>query len=220
MALEWLSNINDFLETIPVNVNRWFEETFKSGEDLTQAFVDRQCAWLACKINRMVEGQRQKVLTTLNQEYNGYLKALVVVNVIKQAVTNPIGTIGSFFNILAGPYGKVVSFLQVLIKEIPRLAANLANIASSLPPAPPSPHINFNAFKLKINSISMGDVINAGSLPTPEQMFPEPEKPFGKLAFDEDFENAPIAKGVNEVIYKEGESGLDVLDASSITDIA
>ena len=65
----------------------------------------------------------------------------------------------------------------------------------------------------------MGDVINAGSLPTPEQMFPEPEKPFGKKAFDEDFENAPIAKGVNEVIYKEGESGSNILNASSIMDV-
>lgn len=206
MALEWLSKINDFLEQVPTNVNNWFEGLFKSGEDLTQDFVDKCCAYAAWKVNVMVERKRQAVIQTLNEEYGGYLKALTVVTVIKQAVTDPLGTIGSFFGILAGPYAKVVDFLQALIKEVPRLAANLANIANSLPPTPPNPHINFNAFRLKINSISMGDITAGSNLPTPEQMFPEPEKPFGKKAFNDSFENAPIASDTNKVVYVEGES--------------
>lgn len=218
-ALQWLSNINDFLEQVPVKVTDWFKNTFKSAEDLTQAFVDRQCAWMANKINRMIEEKRQKVIKTLQDEYGGYLKALTVVTVIKQAVTNPLGMIGSFFGVLVGPYGKVVGFLSALMKEIPRLANNLASIASALPPAPPNPHINFNAFKIKVNTITLGDIMGGGAMPSPDQMFPEVEKPFGKKAFDEDFENAPIAKGVNEIIYKEGESGSNILNASSIMDV-
>jgi hypothetical protein len=219
MALEWLKKVNDFLEQVPLQVTEWFEHTFKSGEKLTQDFVDRQCAWLAWKINIMVERKRQEVLKTLHDEYGGYLGALQVVTVFKQAVTDPIGTLGSVFNTIAGPYAKVVDFLKTLMKEIPRLAANLAKIASSLPPAPPNPRINFNAFKLNIKSISMADVINGGSLPTPEQMFPEPPKPFGKASFDSSFENAPIAKGINEVIYKEGETPSNIVDTQSIMDI-
>ena len=219
MALEWLVKVNDFLEQVPVNVNTWFENTFKSGEKLTQDFVDRQCAWLAWKINVMVERKRQEVLKTLHDEYGGYLGALQVVTVFKQAVTDPIGTLGSVFNTIAGPYAKVVDFLKTLMKEIPRLAANLANIASSLPPAPPSPHINFHAFKLNIKSISMADVINGGSLPTPEQMFPEPQRPFGKASFNSSFDNAPIAKGINEIVYKEGESPTNIINAKSIMDV-
>lgn len=219
MALEWLKKVNDFLEQVPLQVTEWFEHTFKSGEKLTQDFVDRQCAWLAWKINIMVERKRQEVLKTLHDEYGGYLGALQVVTVFKQAVTDPIGTLGSVFNTIAGPYAKVVDFLKTLMKEIPRLAANLAKIASSLPPAPPNPRINFNAFKLNIKSISMADVINGGSLPTPEQMFPEPPKPFGKASFDSSFENAPISKGINEVIYKEGETPSNIVNAQSIMDI-
>lgn len=219
MALEWLKKVNDFLEQVPLQVTEWFEHTFKSGEKLTQDFVDRQCAWLAWKINIMVERKRQEVLKTLHDEYGGYLGALQVVTVFKQAVTDPIGTLGSVFNTIAGPYAKVVDFLKTLMKEIPRLAANLAKIASSLPPAPPNPRINFNAFKLNIKSISMADVINGGSLPTPEQMFPEPPKPFGKASFDSSFENAPISKGINEVIYKEGETPSNIVNAQPIMDI-
>lgn len=218
MALEWLSKINDFLEQVPVNVNTWFANTFKSGEELTQDFVDRQCIWLSNKINRMIEEKRQQVIKTLQDEYGGYLKALTVVTVIKQAVTNPIGMIGSFFNILAGPYGKVVAFLQALIKEVPRLAANLANIANSLPPAPPNPHINFNKFQIKVNSISMGDIMGGGTMPSPEQMFPEVESPSGKEAFDDMFENAPIANEIDNIIYKEDDSYSNLMNVAPTTD--
>ena len=203
MALEWLTKINDFLEQVPVNVNTWFANTFKSGEELTQEFVDKQCIWLSNKINKMIEEKRQQVIKTLQNEYGGYLKALQVVTVIKKAVSDPLGTIGSFFSILAGPYGKVVSFLQALIKEVPRLAANLANIANALPPAPPNPHINFNKFQIKVNSISMGDIMGGGAMPNPDQMFPEVKKPFGKEVFNETFENAPISEEFNKVLYSE-----------------
>ena len=219
MALEWLSKINDFLEQVPANVDKWFSQTFKAGEELTQDFVDKQCVWLSNKINRRIEEKRQQVIKTLQDEYGGYLNALSVITVIKQVLTNPIGLIGSFFNILAGPYGKVVSFLQALIKEVPRLAANLANIANSLPPAPPNPHINFNKFKIKVNSISMGDIMGGATMPSPEQMFPEEKKPFGKEAFNEMFENAPISKEIDNVIYVEGETPKNILNAESIMDV-
>ena len=219
MALEWLTKINDFLEQVPANVDKWFSQTFKAGEELTQDFVDKQCIWLSNKINRMIEEKRQQVIKTLQDEYGGYLNALSVITVIKQVLTNPIGLIGSFFNILAGPYGKVVSFLQALIKEVPRLAANLANIANSLPPTPPNPHINFNKFKIKVNSISMGDIMGGGAMPSPEQMFPEEKKPFGKEAFNEMFENAPISKEIDNVIYVEGETPANIMNAESIMDV-
>ena len=218
MALEWLSKINDFLEQVPVNVNTWFTNTFKSGEELTQDFVDKQCIWLSNKINRMIEEKRQQVIKTLQDEYGGYLKALTVVTIIKKAVSDPLGTIGSFFGMLAGPYAKVVDFLQALIREVPRLAANLANIANSLPPAPPNPHINFNKFQIKVNSISMGDIMGGGAMPSPEQMFPEVKSPSGKEAFDDMFENAPVAKEIDNIVYKEDDSYVDIMNTTSIVD--
>lgn len=218
-ALAWLSKINDFLEQVPMNVSVWFKNTFKSGEELTQSAVDRLCIWMSNKINRMIEEKRQQVIKTLQDEYGGYLNALSVITVIKQVLTNPIGLIGSFFNILVGPYGKVVGFLSALMKEVPRLAANLANIANSLPPEPPSPHINFNKFKIKVNSISMGDIMGGGAMPSPEQMFPEEKKPFGKEAFNEMFENAPISKEIDNVIYVEGETPANIMNAESIMDV-
>ena len=62
----------------------------------------------------------------------------------------------------------------------------------------------------------MGDITAGSNLPTPEQMFPEPEKPFGKKAFNDSFENAPVASEINKVVYTEGES--PVLSATSIMD--
>ena len=215
-ALAWLTKINDFLEQVPANVNTWFANTFKSGEELAQSYVDKQCIWLSNKINRMIEEKRQQVIKTLQDEYGGYLNALSVITVIKQAVTNPLGMIGSFFGVLVGPYAKVIGFLTTLMKEVPRLAANLANIASALPPTPPNPHINFNAFKIKVNSITLGDVMGGGAMPSPDQMFPEvEEKPFGKEAFNESFENAPIADEIaNKIKYKESETEDDLFGSN------
>ena len=78
-----------------------------------------------------------------------------------------------------------------MASEILRLAANLAQIMAVLPPTPPNPHINYDKFKLKVNSISMAEITSdPSSLPPPEVMFPEPPKPFTKETFTEGFESS------------------------------
>ena len=200
--LDYLKSFNDFLEQVPKNVTTFFDQTFKKGEEYTQDFVDSCCRWMAWKVNIMVERQRQKVLKTLQSHYAGAASVIQGLNVVKNALSDPLGAAGSVFSWLSKPISLAMSLKQAFLVEIPRLAANLANIAESLPPAPPNPRINFNAFKLKIGTISMAEIAGAKPIPTPEEMFPAPPSPFGKKSFDSAFNNAPIVEGINSVMYK------------------
>lgn len=199
-SLDWLVKINDFLETVPENVLKYFKALTRSGEELTQSYVDVVCRWLAWKVNIMVERKRQQVIKTLSEQYGGYLSLVAGVNVVKQAF-NPLNA-GSFFKKFAAPVQAIIDFIKLLMKEIPRLAENLANIASALPPEPPNPNINFNEFKLKVGTISLGEIASGNTGPTPEEMFPEPPSPFSKEAFNSSFENAKSAAADEGVVYK------------------
>ena len=199
-SLDWLVKVNDFLEQVPAGVLTYFKALSKSGEELVQTQVDYICSWLAWKVNIMVERKRQQVIKTLQEQYGGYLALMSGVSLVKQAL-NPLNA-GAFFAKFAAPIVAIYDFLKTLIKEIPRLAENLANIANSLPPDPPNPHINYNAFKLRIGTISLGEIMGASTMPTPEEMFPEPPKPFSKAAFDASFQNAKAAGAEEGIVYK------------------
>ena len=200
-SLDWLVKINDFLEEVPGSVLKYLKAFTKSGEELTQSYVDTVCRWLAWKVNLMVERKRQQVIKTLYDQYGGYLSMFAGVSAVKQAL-NPLKA-GNFFAKFAAPIKAIISFVSTLMTEIPRLAANLANIASALPPEPPNPHINFDEFKLKIGTISFGEVVaGPAGMKSPEEMFPEPAKPFSKEAFNSSFENAKAAAAEEGVVYK------------------
>lgn len=200
--MEWLTNLNNMLEQIPKNALDFFDKTFKKGEEYTQDFVDAVCKWLAWSININVERIRQSIIKKLAKQYAGAMTVVAGVSVVKNALSDPIGSLGSVFSYFSKPYTVAKNFYQILVVEIPRLAANLANIASALPPDPPNPHINFNAFKLQIGTISIGEITGASSMPSPEQMFPEPPSPFSKAAFDSSFENAKAKTAESQVMYK------------------
>lgn len=209
-SLDWLVKINDFLEGVPKSVISYFNALTKSGEELVQSQVDATCAWLAWKVNIMVERKRQQVIKTLYEQYGGYLSMFAGISAVTQAL-NPLKA-GSFFKKFLAPAGAIKSFLTTLMTEIPRLAANLANIASALPPEPPNPHINYNAFKLNIHTISIKDIMAGPNMPSPEQMFPEPAKPWSREAFNASFDDAKETAAVNGVIFKpEGSNKLMAL---------
>ena len=218
-SLDWLVKVNDFLEGVPNSVITYFNALTKSGEELTQSYVDTVCAWLAWKVNIMVETKRQQVVQTLYEQYGGYLQMFSAVNTVKNAISDPIGAIGGFLGRFAAPIGAVIDFLKTLMREIPRLAANLANIASALPPDPPNPRINFNAFKLKIGTVTLKEVMTGTEgTPTPGQMFPEPAKPFSKEAFNASFDNAKKTAAAEGVIYKpEGSKKLMTIKKEDIS---
>lgn len=202
-SLDWLVKVNDFLETVPGSVLTYFKALTKSGEALVQSQVDIICAWLAWKVNIMVERKRQQVVQTLYEQYGGYLQMFAGVSLVQNALSDPIGAIGGFLGKFSAPITAVIDFFTTLMKEIPRLAANLANIASALPPDPPNPQINYNAFKLKIGTISLKEVMGGLSgTPSPEQMFPEPAKPFSKEAFNASFDGAKKTAAAEGVVYK------------------
>ena len=201
--LDFLTKVNDFLEQVPDNTLNFFNSFFKSGEELVQSKVDLVCAWVSWQVNITIERLRQRVLKALWQHYNKYLILLKAGSIIQDFVTDPIGTIGRFANEFLKPFKKVKEFIEVLVKEIPRLAMNLARIAESLPPTPPSPDINFNAFDIKVNTISMKEIMaGIDNLPSPEEMFPEPTRPFGKKTFDASFQNAKATTAADQIVYK------------------
>ena len=199
-AFDFLSFTNDWLEQYPATIVRSFDNYVQKGEEIAQSKVDVICTWLAWKVNVAIERQRQKVIKALYEMYKTTVggKVMRVAMSIKNFVTDPIGSIGEFANSVASPIKSVFDWAAMLGKELPRLAKNLAYIAQALPPEPPSPHINYNKFKLKIGSISMSTITSDPSnLPSPESMFPEPPRPWSKETFQAEFD----MRGVIEKPY-------------------
>lgn len=201
--LDFLVKFNDFLEQVPMVALNFFERTFKAGQTTSQGYVDIVCRYVSWKINLMIERARQKVLKTLCDQYGWFLKIISAINVGKNVVSNPIGAVGSFFGLITGPAKTAISFIVTLATELPRLAANLSKIASSLPPEPPDPSINFNEFKIKLGGISMGALLSADSLPPPEVVVgPQPPSPWSKQAFQEAFDAGKEDYNKDKIVYK------------------
>ena len=218
-SLDWLVKINDFLEGVPSSILKYFDMLTKSSETPTQSYVDVVCRRLAWRVNITVERVRQRVIKTLWNQYGKYLVMMKLVNTVQNVVRDPIGALGCFVDGFASPIKSVINFLKTLIKEVPRLAANLANIMSALPPDPPNPSINYNAFKLEIHTVTMQDVIaGPDGMPTPEQMFPEPPSPFSKAAFSASFTDAKEVKSSYGKIFKLPDSWKGGSKISSGTD--
>lgn len=219
---EFLTATNDWLESVPGRVTKAFDNFIGNGEKVTQEKVDAICIWLSWKINIQIERVRQSVLRGLYGMYKSTAagKVMHAAMVIKEFVSNPLKAIGSFASTVFGPVPKVISWVSTLMKELPRLARNLSNIASSLPPSPPNPHINYNKFKIKVKSVSLSTITSDPSkLPSPESMFPEPPKPFSKETFENTFANASAKLKSNKVIYKltkKQKESLDIISGSPI----
>lgn len=204
-SLKFLSETNDWLETVPKTAIEGLNNSIIKGENMTQEKVDSICVWLSWKINLQIERVRQACLKALYGMYKNTVAGQVMnmASTIKNFVSDPLGAIGDFAGSIFGPVPKVFGWLQTLMTEIPRLAKNLASIVASLPPAPPSPNINFDKFKIKVKTISLSTITsNPNKLPSPESMFPEPPKPFSKDSFQDMFANANAKLKSNKLVYK------------------
>lgn len=200
----FLKLTNDWLESVPSKITSAFDN-FSNLENMTQEKVDSICTWLSWKINIQIERIRQKVIKSIWGMYKDTAvgKVMQVVMVGKNFISDPLGTLSSFASSIFSPIGATLSWLTTLVQELPRLAKNLANIVSSLPPPSPNPDINFNKFKIKVKTIDLQTVTtNPDNLPSPEVMFPEPPKPFSKETFDDTFANASAKLKSNKVVYK------------------
>ena len=196
-ALDWLKNVNDFLEQVPISILGYFDNLAKSAEQMAQKHVDIICRWLAWKVNLMVERKRQEVVKWLYDQYGFYLQLAQVLGPLKASSSpgaSPTSILKALLCLLdpfLKPMKVILGFLQTLMIEIPRLAKNLAKIAEALPPTPPNPNINYDEFKLKIGTISIKEIMmGPDGMPTPEEMFPEPMRPFGKEFFNAAFSDA------------------------------
>lgn len=183
---DFLKLTNDWLEKYPVRIVASFGQYFRSGNEYTQDKVDIICRWLAWRVNIAIERRRQEVIKALYEMYmtTATGKVMQVAMAVQNFAKDPIKSVGDFAGAIFGPVVTVIKWVTMLAKELPRLAKNLAKIAQSLPPEPPSPYINYNAFKLKIKTVDMSTITSdPANLPAPEVMFPEPTRPWSKEAF-------------------------------------
>ena len=190
--LSFLQSTNDFLETIPYTITKFFDRIFESGETATQKGVDMVCEWCSWRVNTWVEARRQSVIKALHSQYGGATSMLEPMTSLKQDLSNPmkvlgavVGVVKKIISILTGPIKAVIEFITQLFNELGRLAANLANILNVLPPSPPDPNINFDKFQLRIKSIGISDITtNPSNMMSPEEMFnEEPIVPFSEEYF-------------------------------------
>ena len=184
--LAWLRTTNNWLELLPRVVTTSLNNMVGKGENVSQSKVDMICAWLAYKVNVGIERKRQEVIKILYAQYTSNTKGPVwrAAFAIQAFFADPIGSVGEFASSIFGPIKTVFDWIKTLIKEIPRLAANLANIVSTLPPTPPSPNINFDKFKIKVNSIGMKEIVKGpAGFKNPEDMFPKPIDPYEQDSF-------------------------------------
>ena len=212
----FLKATNDWLEGVPSQINAAYSNLLGNGEAASQAQVDVVCEWLAWKVNIAVERKRQAMLKVLYGQYESTAGGMVMkaASVVTSFVSNPLGAIGSFAGVIFGPATSVFKWVTELVTEVIRLGSNLAAISSSLPPEPPSPNINYDKFKLKISSISLAQVMSdPSSLPAPEVMFPEPEKPFSKDTFAKGFETATASLKSTKQVYTLKEEDKKTLEA-------
>lgn len=211
----FLTELNEYLEEVPASTLAAFDNYADSMEHWSQDKVDIACAWLAWKVNVLVENARRKGLKALHGFYMSLTSSpqAKAARVALEFVQDPLGTLGSWADTIAKPAKEFLKWVQMLIVEVPKLAANLANIASALPPSPPSPHINFSKFKLKIGSISMADITQDPSmLPPIDQMFPEPTRPHNEKSFDEAFNKRPEKKKIKYSLKENKEMASSVKD--------
>ena len=189
--LTFLSNANAFLEQVPTTMINFLNRAFASGESVPQKGVDMVCEWCSWRVNTWVEGIRQKIIKTLHKQYEESTGMIGILKDIQEMVSNPMSILGAvasavkkILGILLGPFKIMYEFLEELVKELLRLAKNLAYIVSVLPPEPPDPDINFNKFQLSIKSIGMADITtDPENMPAPEEVFKEPIVPFSKEYF-------------------------------------
>lgn len=201
----FLKATNDWLEGVPAQIDAAYENFMGNSEAMSQEEADVICAWLSWKVNIAVERKRQAILKVLYGQYQSTAagKVMKAATVVKSFLSDPLGTLGSFASLIFGPVPAVLKWVSELAKEVLRLGVNLAAIVSALPPSPISPNINYNKFQLKINSLSMGDVMSdPSSLPPPEVMFPEPQKPFTEDTFAKGFESATASLKSGKKKYK------------------
>lgn len=220
--LAFLKTTNYWLENVPVRIIAAFENFIGNGEKAVQARVDIICAWLAWKVNIAVERKRQAILRILYGQYEKTAagKVMKAATAIQSFCSDPIGAVGTFAGVLFSPIVSVFKWVMELASEILKLAENLAKIVSALPPSPPSPHINYDKFKLKVGSISLAQVMtDPSNLPPPEVLFPEPEKPFTKEAFVKGFETASANLKSMKTVYKLNDSDKKTLEAMNKNNI-
>ena len=192
-AFDFLKDINKWLERYPVRIIDAFNNFVGNGEVILQEKVDQICEWLAWKINIAIERKRQTILRVLHEQYEDTVigKLQAAATAVKKFFQNPLKAIGDFAATVFGPVYQVFRWVADLAVEILKLAENLAKIMQLLPPTPPNPRINFDKFQIKIRSISLNEVVmDPDGWPTPEVLFPEPEKPFTKEGFQRAFETA------------------------------
>lgn len=179
--LSWLDKINDNLEANPLAIIKFLNRISSEAEALPQAGVDLICEWASCKANRMIEGLRQKVVKGLYKQNKVIQIVVAPAQALYNFYKNPLGAIEGILKmvikilgVLYAPVMAFIEFMSDLVKEISRLAKNLAVIASTLPPKPINPKVNFHKFKLDIGSIGMNTIMeDPSNLKSPEDMFPQ-----------------------------------------------
>ena len=201
----FLKTTNDWLESVPERARKALNNAVGNGEKITQSKVDAVCIWLSWKINLQIERVRQSLIRTLYGMYKSTTAGRVMrmATAIKDFVSDPLGALGTFASAVFSPVGAVFNWTSTLIKEVPRLAENLARIASVLPPDPPNSRINYDKFKIRVKSFSWSTLTSDPSkLPPPEVVFPPPtsiQSP--KVTFDKAMEENAKLKS-NKMIYK------------------
>lgn len=202
---QFLESINEWLESVPERAIAALSNSIGDGNKIAQEKVDAICTWVSWKINIQIERVRQATLKALYGMYKDTVvgRVIQVTTVVKEFVSDPIGNIISFAKAIFAPFAPVTSWFRLLVKEVPRLANNLAKIASSLPPAPPTLRINYDKFKIKVKTIDIQTITtDPNKLPPPEVMFPEPPKPFSTEVFENIFTNASAKLKSNQMVYK------------------
>lgn len=217
----FLKTTNDWLESVPKRARNALNNAVGNGEKIAQSKVDEVCIWLSWKINVQIERVRQSLIRTLYGMIQSTAagRVMKMATAIKEFVSDPLGALGTFASAVFSPVTATLNWIPTLIKEVPRLAENLANIASVLPPEPPNSRINYDKFRIRVKSFSWSTLTSDPSkLPPPEVVFPPPSSiQSPKVTFDKAMEEDSKLKS-NKMKYKltkEQENSLKLMQLSS-----
>lgn len=211
--LGYLRTFNDKLEQIPNTVQKTFERAYAVEDELPQKGMDMICEWSAWRVNTIIEAARQQAVKALHDQNSFVNKVMKPVNAVYSIVTNPLGALGaiasavkSIAGIFITPIANLVNFTIELVTELARTAELLAKLSALVPPAPPSPNLNTNKFKIQIKPLTVGTITeDPSNLPSPEEMFPEPIVPFSLKYFQILADEAKLIYRRKETFYTSDE---------------
>lgn len=175
-AFSYLDKAEDALD----GLQTWLDNTFNSIGVYGQEGVDAVCQWSSEWVSYKIAQVEAMVVKGLHGAYQGALNHIAIGGPLYNIATGNIslaniGELASAIIKIAAPWVPPTKAAIQTMTQVPTKVVSIASKVNSLAGYKPpihNPGINFDNFRIRTKSISMGDVISGTfTVPNPPQPF-------------------------------------------------